>query len=129
MYNTLLSDTSGVHSEGMCELFSFLDDTDYMHFSSYSLYAEESDVDDGDEEISKEMTKVKVAFKRWDKGTLEEARNGKILVGYQEIGCHMIFDIKMDSNFTRKARLVAGGHTTEAPASITYSSVVSREKV
>jgi hypothetical protein len=41
----------------------------------------------------------------------------------------MIFDIKMDGNFTRKARLVAGGHTTVAPASITYSSVVSRESV
>ena len=49
---------------------------------------------------------------------MEEAKNGKILVGFQEIGCHMMFDIKMDSNFTRKARLVA-------PASITYSSVVS----
>ncbi len=41
----------------------------------------------------------------------------------------MIFGIKMDGNFTRKARLVAGGHTTETPASSTYSSVVSRETV
>jgi hypothetical protein len=79
--------------------------------------------------IVKEMTKVKVAFSRWDGGTLEEARGGKLLVGYQEIGCHMVFDIKMDGNFTRKARLVAGGHKTVAPASITYSSVVSRESV
>ena len=39
----------------------------------------------------------------------------------------MIFDIKMD--FTRKARLVAGGHMTDTPASLTYSSVVSRESV
>ena len=31
------------------------------------------------------------------------------------------FDIKMD--FSRKARFVAEGHTTEAPASVTYSSV------
>jgi hypothetical protein len=38
-------------------------------------------------------------------------------VGYQEIDCHMIFDIKMD--LTRKARFVAGGHTTETPTSIT----------
>ena len=30
----------------------------------------------------------------------------------------------MDEKFTRKARLVAGGHTTDPPASITYSSVV-----
>jgi hypothetical protein len=79
--------------------------------------------------IKKEMGKVRVAFERWDEGTLEQARDGKILVGYQEIGCHMIFDVKMDGSFTRKARLVAGGHTTETPASITYSSVVSRESV
>jgi len=39
----------------------------------------------------------------------------------------MIFDIKMD--FTRKARFVAGGHTTETPTSTTYSSVVSRDSV
>jgi hypothetical protein len=31
--------------------------------------------------------------------------------------------------FERKARFVAGGHTTEVPASITYSSVVSRDSV
>jgi hypothetical protein len=79
--------------------------------------------------ISKEVSKVKVAFNRWDKGTLEDAWNGKHLVGFQEIGCHMIFDIKMDGNFTRKARLVAGGHKTVAPASIMCSSVVSRESV
>jgi hypothetical protein len=35
----------------------------------------------------------------------------------------------MDGKFTRKARFVAGGHTTDTPASITYSSVVSRDSV
>jgi hypothetical protein len=49
------------------------------------------------------------------------------MIGYQEIGCHMVFDIKMD--FSRKARFVAGWHTTEAPTSMTYYSVVSRESV
>jgi hypothetical protein len=39
----------------------------------------------------------------------------------------MVFDVKMD--LTRKARMVAGGHTTETPASLTYSSVVSRDSV
>jgi hypothetical protein len=39
----------------------------------------------------------------------------------------MVFDIKMD--FSWKARFVAGGHTTEAPTSMTYSSVASRESV
>ena len=32
-------------------------------------------------------------------------------------------------DFTRKARFVAGRHTTETPASTTYSSVVSRDSV
>ena len=38
----------------------------------------------------------------------------------------MIFDIKME-DFRCKARLVAGGHRTEALATITYTSVVSQE--
>jgi hypothetical protein len=42
----------------------------------------------------------------------------------------LIFDVKMGENFRRKARFVAGGHTTEVPESlITYSSVVSRDSV
>jgi hypothetical protein len=45
----------------------------------------------------------------------------------QQIGCHIVFDIKMD--FTRKARFVTGSHTTETPAAMTYSSVVSRESI
>ena len=40
----------------------------------------------------------------------------------------MIFDVKME-DFRQKARLVAGGHLTKAPATITYASVVSRETV
>ena len=38
----------------------------------------------------------------------------------------MIFDVKMD--FTRKARFIADGHMTVTLASLTYSSVVSRER-
>jgi hypothetical protein len=42
----------------------------------------------------------------------------------------LIFDVKMGENFRRKARFVAGGHTTEVPDYlITYSSVVSRDSV
>jgi hypothetical protein len=48
-------------------------------------------------------------------------------IGCKCIPCHMVFDIKME--FTRKARLVAGGHVTDPPVSITFSSVVSRESV
>ena len=40
----------------------------------------------------------------------------------------MIFDVKME-DFLRKARLVAGGHMTEAPPTITYASFISRETV
>ncbi len=32
-------------------------------------------------------------------------------------------------DFTRKARYVAGGHMTDPPATLTYSSVVSRDSV
>jgi hypothetical protein len=35
----------------------------------------------------------------------------------------------MDGKFTRKARFVAGGHMTEPPSSMTYSTVVTRESV
>jgi hypothetical protein len=75
------------------------------------------------------MKKVMVAFEYIDQQlTPEQARNLHTkYVGFQEINCHMIFDIKMD--ITRKARFVAGGHRTEPPASITYSSVVSRDSV
>ncbi len=70
--------------------------------------------------IMKEMTKVMVAFDIKERETPPPP-------GHQFVNLHMVFDIKMD--FTRKARLVAGGHMTEAPNSITYSSVVSRDSV
>jgi Reverse transcriptase (RNA-dependent DNA polymerase) len=48
-------------------------------------------------------------------------------VGYQQIPCHVVFDVKID--FTRKARFVAGGHVTAPPTTQTYASVVSRDSV
>ena len=48
---------------------------------------------------------------------------------FQEIKCHMIVDVKIGENFCRKAQLVAGKHTAEAPATLTYSLVVSRDSV
>jgi hypothetical protein len=77
--------------------------------------------------MGKETGKVKVAWEPRDDLTIEDCRAGKDLIGFTEIECHMIFDIKMD--FSRKARFVAGGHMTAAPSSITYSSVVSRDSV
>jgi hypothetical protein len=70
--------------------------------------------------IMKEMKNNAVAFQ-----FLEEGENAP--VGSKWIPFHMIFDIKCD--FTRKARFVAGGHWTNAPDSITYSSVVTRDSV
>ena len=79
--------------------------------------------------VKKEMNKAQVAYRLMEDVTPEEAEEGNSpkLIGYQGIECHIVFDIKID--FTRKARFVAGGHMTEAPASLTYSSVVSRDSV
>ena len=71
--------------------------------------------------IEKEMKNVRVAFRILEDGSLPPE-------DHQFVRCHMIFDVKME-DFRRKARLVAGGHMTKAPASLTYASVVSRETV
>lgn len=81
------------------------------------------------DDIKKEMSKVKIAWEVRDDINPDDVHTGKDkrLVGYQEIKCHIIFNVKMD--LSRKARFVAGGHTTKAPVSITYSSVVSWDSV
>jgi hypothetical protein len=71
--------------------------------------------------VAKEMREVRIAFNILPDG-------GSAPIGYQKIPCHMVFDVKME-DFRQKARLVAGGHLTKAPAIITYASVVSRENV
>ena len=85
--------------------------------------AKHFDQENGDtlwwEAICNEMRNVSPAFKVWEKDVEQ------IPPGYQQIKCHMIFDVKMGKNFRRKARFVAGRHTTETPTSLTYSSVVS----
>jgi hypothetical protein len=68
--------------------------------------------------IAKEMKEVHIAF-----NILPDGHSAPI--GYQKIPCYMIFDMKIE-DFIQKARLVAGGHRTKAPATITYASVVSR---
>jgi hypothetical protein len=73
--------------------------------------------------ICKEMKNVRPAFEAWEKDMLE------LPVGCQKITCHMMFDVKMGENFSRKARFVADGHKTNTPAAMTYSSVVSRDSV
>lgn len=79
--------------------------------------------------IVKEMKNVKIAYRPYEDHTPDDARKGKVksLTGYTEIKCRIIFDVKM--NFDRKARFVAGGHMTDTPPCMTYSSVVSRDSV
>lgn len=72
--------------------------------------------------IKEEMAKVRVAFELYEDDVSQ-------LVGHQQITTHMIFDVKLGENFRRKARLVADGHKTETPTSLTYSTVVSRDSV
>jgi hypothetical protein len=75
------------------------------------------------------MLRVKVAWATHDGHTPQAVREGKAsqFIGFQEISCHIVFDIKMD--FTRKACSIAGGHTTTAPTSMTYSSIMSHDSV
>ena len=70
-----------------------------------------------------EMKNVRPAFEEWE-GTASE-----IDAAYQKVTCHMTFDFKMldsDGIFRRNSWYVAGGHNTETPAALTYTSVVSR---
>ena len=74
------------------------------------------------EAICKDMKNIRVAFDVFD-GDVND------LKGYQFVECHIIFDIKMSKKFRRKYQMLAGGHMTASPLSITYSSVVSRYSV
>jgi hypothetical protein len=71
--------------------------------------------------VRKEMKNVRIAFQ-----VLNE--DGDFPLTYQEIRCHMIFDVKME-DFRRKACFVAGEHTTYIPHAMTYARFVSRESV
>ncbi|KAL7501966.1 hypothetical protein ACHAXN_000097, partial [Cyclotella atomus] len=54
------------------------------------------------------MHNVRIAFDTLEDGLLSPQE-------YQFVRCHMVFDVKME-DFCRKARLVARGHMTKAPA-------------
>ena len=72
--------------------------------------------------VIKEMGAVEIAFRFLEEGTTPPP-------GYTQVmQSHLIFTIKME-DFRRKSRYVAGGHTVDAPATLTYTSVVSREAV
>jgi hypothetical protein len=69
--------------------------------------------------VRKDMKNVRVAFK---------ILNGEESVPstYQEIRCHIIFDVKME-DFRHNLRFVTGGHTPDTPHAMNYASFVSRE--
>jgi hypothetical protein len=71
--------------------------------------------------VRKEMKNIRIAFQ-----ILND--DDAIPPTYQEIRCHMIFDVKIE-DFRRNARFFAGDHTTDTPHSMTYASVVLRESV
>ena len=72
------------------------------------------------EVITKKINNSRIAFQILD-------ADDQPPIGYTEITCHLIFDVKMDP--TRIAKYVAGGHLTDPPSSMTYTSVVGRETV
>ena len=71
--------------------------------------------------IQKEMETVKIALQIISEGK-------KPPHGFQYVDCHKVFDIET-VDFRRKACLVAQGHMTHTPDTITYSSLVTRETV
>ena len=75
------------------------------------------------------MTNARVAFGLLKGLTQEQMRQGELKPEFQYVGTHMIFDIKLDGRFTRKARLAEVGRNTEPPQSLTYYSVVTRKNV
>jgi hypothetical protein len=79
--------------------------------------------------IKKEMSKVCIACIPVEGCTPAQVRANEIdqLRGYQDIQSHIVFDVKIDSS--RKACFVAGGHMTDTPNTLTYSSLVSRDSV
>ena len=93
--------------------------------------AHQIDVENGNtlwtDSIDKEMKTVKIAYKPYvhpKEGLVspQQVRRDrqKYLIRYTEIKCHMIFDVKLDGSFTRKARFVADGSRVDLPKSLTY---------
>ena len=68
------------------------------------------------------MANVRVAFEILKVIIPDHIREGKVKSEFKYFRTHMIFNIIMDGKFTRKTRLVAGGHKMAPPSSITYSS-------
>lgn len=70
--------------------------------------------------VEKEFKDVNISFKKLES-------DEEIPKDHKEITCHLVYEVKFD--LRRKARYVAGGHLTDPPTYMTYSSVVSRDSV
>jgi len=70
--------------------------------------------------IENEMKNVTPAFEYTEDGMPPEF--------HKFIECHMVFNIKI-GDLTRKVRFIAGGHKTNPPKDLTYTSVVSRDSI
>ena len=68
------------------------------------------------------MKYIRPTLKVWEK-------REDLLVGFQMIKCHLIFDIKLGENFRRKARYVVNSDAIEKLVSLTHSSVVCRDSI
>ena len=66
------------------------------------------------------MGKVEISYEEVEGCTPEEVRQGEVdeLRGFQDITCHIVFNVKMD--FTRKARYVANGAMTDTTVGLCY---------
>ena len=57
--------------------------------------------------MNKEMSKVNIAWEARECITPDDVRSGKVpdLIGFQEIGCHVVFDVKMDDYVFKRCEL------------------------
>ena len=64
------------------------------------------------------MANFRIPFEKLDKVTPDEIRKGTFGPGYEHVNVHMIFDVNIYGNFTRKVILASSVHTTEPPPPI-----------
>ena len=75
------------------------------------------------EVIVQDMKNVRISFEIYE-GTMED-----IPPGYQEVSCHIIFDVKVGENFLHKSQMVSGGHKNTTPSLLNYLLVVSQDSL
>ena len=75
------------------------------------------------DDLADEMKTVRPALRVF------EGAEGYLLIRYQKIGCHVIWDVNLGEEFRMKDSFVSEGHRTTTQMSLTYLSVVSRHLV